>query len=113
MACSYKGGVVLGADGRVSTGIYVSNRSSMKITALTDNVCLLRSGSAADTQAVADYVRHFANQLSMETGDELGVETVANLVRQVRGWPALCVRERTFVAWSCSWCGGKWVACVM
>lgn len=51
MACAYAGGVVLGADGRVSTGQYISNRSSNKITQLSDNVYLLRSGSAADTQA--------------------------------------------------------------
>lgn len=36
-------------------GTYVSNRASDKITDLSDNVYLLRSGSAADTQAVADY----------------------------------------------------------
>jgi len=55
VACAYKGGVVLGADGRVSTGNYISNRASNKITRLTDSVFLLRSGSAADTQAVGDY----------------------------------------------------------
>lgn len=55
VAVSYAGGVVIGADSRVSTGTYVSNRASDKITALCDNVWLLRSGSAADTQAVADY----------------------------------------------------------
>ena len=55
VAVSYAGGVVIGADSRVSTGTYVSNRASDKITALCDNVYLLRSGSAADTQAVADY----------------------------------------------------------
>lgn len=55
VACTFKGGVVLGADGRVSTGNYVSNRASCKLTQLTDNVFLLRSGSAADTQAVGDY----------------------------------------------------------
>lgn len=55
VACTYNGGVVLGADGRVSTGNYVSNRASNKIMQLTDNVYLLRSGSAADTQAIGDY----------------------------------------------------------
>jgi 20S proteasome alpha/beta subunit len=55
VAVSYDGGVVLGADSRVSTGNYVSNRASDKITSLADNVYLLRSGSAADTQAIADY----------------------------------------------------------
>lgn len=55
VACTYNGGVVLGADGRVSTGNYVSNRASNKIMQLTDNVFLCRSGSAADTQAIGDY----------------------------------------------------------
>lgn len=55
VAVSYAGGVVIGADSRVSTGTYISNRASDKITALCDNVYLLRSGSAADTQAVGDY----------------------------------------------------------
>ena len=55
VAIAFDGGVVVGADSRVSTGNYISNRASDKITPLTDNVYLLRSGSAADTQVVADY----------------------------------------------------------
>ena len=55
VAVTFDGGVVLGADSRVSTGNYVSNRASDKITCLADNVYMLRSGSAADTQAIADY----------------------------------------------------------
>lgn len=55
VAIQYADGVVLGADSRVSTGTYISNRASDKITPLADFVYLLRSGSAADTQAVSDY----------------------------------------------------------
>ena len=55
VACCYADGVVIGADSRVSTGTYVSNRASDKTTPLCDNVWLLRSGSAADTQLVSDY----------------------------------------------------------
>lgn len=55
VACAYEGGVVLGADGRVSTGNYISNRASNKIMALSERCYLLRSGSAADTQAVGDF----------------------------------------------------------
>lgn len=55
VAVTFSGGVVIGADSRVSTGNYVSNRASDKLTALHDRVWLLRSGSAADTQLVADY----------------------------------------------------------
>ena len=61
MAIAFDGGVVVGADSRVSTGNYISNRASDKITPLTDNVYLLRSGSAADTQVVADYGEAFCN----------------------------------------------------
>ncbi|CAI9112514.1 OLC1v1012973C1 [Oldenlandia corymbosa var. corymbosa] len=52
---TYNGGVVLGADSRTSTGMYVANRASDKITQLTDNVFICRSGSAADTQIISDY----------------------------------------------------------
>ena len=58
VAVTFDGGVVLGADSRVSTGNYVSNRASDKITCLADNAYMLRSGSAADTQAIADYGMH-------------------------------------------------------
>ena len=55
VAVQYADGVVIGADSRVSTGRYVSNRASDKLTPLSDFVWLLRSGSAADTQLVGDY----------------------------------------------------------
>eukprot|EP00201_Polytomella_parva_P008049 CAMPEP_0175053364 /NCGR_PEP_ID=MMETSP0052_2-20121109/8881_1 /TAXON_ID=51329 ORGANISM="Polytomella parva, Strain SAG 63-3" /NCGR_SAMPLE_ID=MMETSP0052_2 /ASSEMBLY_ACC=CAM_ASM_000194 /LENGTH=210 /DNA_ID=CAMNT_0016317885 /DNA_START=184 /DNA_END=816 /DNA_ORIENTATION=+ len=83
MACTFNGGVVIGSDGRVSTGTYISNRSSNKIAPLSDNVYLLRSGSAADTQAVSDYVSHMVEQLKAERGENPNVEVVANLVRQL------------------------------
>ena len=38
MAASYKGGVVLGADSRTSTGSYVANRVTNKITQLAEKV---------------------------------------------------------------------------
>ena len=38
MAVAYDGGVVLGADSRTSSGSYVANRVSDKITQLTDRV---------------------------------------------------------------------------
>ena len=55
VACVYKDGVVLGSDGRVSVGNYISNRASNKIAALADHVFLLRSGSAPDAQLVSDH----------------------------------------------------------
>ena len=59
IAVTYADGAALGADSRVSTGNYVSNRASDKLTPLNDSVWLLRSGSAADPQLVADYGTSF------------------------------------------------------
>ena len=87
VAVEYDGGVVLGADSRVSTGTYVSNRASDKITPLSESIYLLRSGSAADTQAVSDYVRYFAEQheqqLQYSPDEPVKVQTVANLVKMM------------------------------
>lgn len=59
MAVAYDGGVIMAADSRTSTGAYVANRVSDKLTYVHDRIYCCRSGSAADTQAIADYVRHF------------------------------------------------------
>ncbi|CAM9340142.1 unnamed protein product [Choristocarpus tenellus] len=81
MACQYEGGVVMGADSRVSTGTYVVNRTANKITALHDNIYCCRSGSASDAQAVSDYVRYFLASHGTELGRLPTVKTAANLVR--------------------------------
>ena len=38
MAATFDGGVVLGADSRTSTGNYIANRVTDKLTQLTDKV---------------------------------------------------------------------------
>ncbi|KAG6492410.1 hypothetical protein ZIOFF_047373 [Zingiber officinale] len=78
---TYDGGVVLGADSRTSTGMYVANRASDKITQLTDNVYICRSGSAADSQVISDYVRYFLHQHTIQLGQPATVKVAANLVR--------------------------------
>eukprot|EP00245_Coleochaete_scutata_P015978 TRINITY_DN7297_c0_g1_i1.p1 TRINITY_DN7297_c0_g1~~TRINITY_DN7297_c0_g1_i1.p1 ORF type:complete len:264 (-),score=39.60 TRINITY_DN7297_c0_g1_i1:580-1308(-) len=83
MAVQYNGGVVMGADSRVTTGTYVSNRASDKIQPLTDNVYLCRSGSAADTQTITDYVRYFLHQHVIKKDGPAEVKTAANLCMQL------------------------------
>ena len=85
VACSYPGGVVLGSDGRVSVGNYISNRASNKIAPLAEHVFLLRSGSAPDAQTVSDHVSFYVHQLEAELQGRASVETIARLVQQVRG----------------------------
>merc|ERR1712166_886527 len=82
MAVSYEGdggGVVIGADSRTSTGSYITNRASDKLTPISDNVYVCRSGSAADTQALASTVTHYIRQHKLEIGENPEVKTVAKL----------------------------------
>ncbi|ELR23376.1 beta1 proteasome1D, putative [Acanthamoeba castellanii str. Neff] len=91
MAVVYKDGVVVGADSRTTTGAYIANRTSDKLTPVHDKIYCCRSGSAADTQAIADYVKWFLNQHSVELGEEPEVGTAANLFKQ------LCYANKNFI----------------
>merc|ERR1719433_2071618 len=73
-------GVVIGADSRTSTGTYVANRVTDKLTRITDNIYACRSGSAADTQAIVDIVQYYLRVLEIESGEMPRVETAARLV---------------------------------
>ena len=64
-----------------STGMYVANPASDKITQLTDNVYLCRSGSAADSQVVSGYVRYFIHQHIIQLGQPATVKVAANWIR--------------------------------
>lgn len=83
MAVSYDGGVVIGADSRTSTGSYVANRVSDKICPVTDYVYCLRSGSAADTQAISEIAKYYLSYHLMETDAEPSVATVAHVFRDL------------------------------
>lgn len=61
----------------------MSNRASNKITGLSDNVFLCRSGSAAHTEAISDYVRFYSRQHTSETEKDPSVKSVASILTQM------------------------------
>lgn len=83
MAVSFAGGVVMGADSRTSTGSYVANRVSDKISPVHDFIYCCRSGSAADTQAVSDIVRYYLDAHAIELGHSPLVKTAASLFQDI------------------------------
>jgi 20S proteasome subunit beta 1 len=91
-ACKYKDGVVLCADSRTSMGTYVANRTSNKLTQISDRIFCCRSGSAADTQAIAEMVAHYMDQHSMEKGAPPATKTAAKLFQQ------LCYHNRNMLS---------------
>uniref|UniRef100_A0A6B2LJ98 Proteasome subunit beta n=1 Tax=Arcella intermedia TaxID=1963864 RepID=A0A6B2LJ98_9EUKA len=83
IAIVYKDGVIMGADSRTSTGQYIANRASNKITAIHDKIFVCRSGSAADTQAISDFVKFYLDMHTAELGTLPLVRTAAALVQQL------------------------------
>ncbi|KAG7666205.1 PRE3 [[Candida] subhashii] len=85
MAVKFKNGVILGADSRTTTGSYIANRVTDKLTQIHDTIYCCRSGSAADTQAVADIVKYYlqvyASQLPF--GEKPTTEIAANVFQEI------------------------------
>lgn len=82
MAVEFNGGVVIGADSRTSMGSYVANRVTDKLTKITDKIYCCRSGSAADTQAIASIVSYALNYHENQTGEEALVGEAATEMRK-------------------------------
>merc|ERR1712080_154450 len=77
----YEDGVVMGADTRTSLGTYCSNRVSDKIVPISPNIYCCRSGSAADTQAIADIVKYNLAIQRVELNTLPDVSTAANIFK--------------------------------
>lgn len=83
MAVQFDGGVVIGADSRTTSGAYVANRVTDKLTRITDKIYCCRSGSAADTQAIADIVAYHLSVHQLEIGEEPLVKTAAKIFQDL------------------------------
>ncbi|XP_012673079.2 proteasome subunit beta type-6 [Clupea harengus] len=88
MAVEFDGGVVMGADSRTTTGAYIANRVTDKLTPIHDRIFCCRSGSAADTQAIADAVTYQLGFHSIELDEPPLIQTAANLFKD------MCYRYR-------------------
>lgn len=83
MAITYKDGVILGADSRTTTGAYIANRVTDKLTQVHDTIWCCRSGSAADTQAVADIVQYHLGMYGVMNSEPPTTQTAAALFQEL------------------------------
>ncbi|KAJ9148780.1 Proteasome subunit beta type [Coniochaeta hoffmannii] len=83
MAVTFKDGVILGADSRTTTGAYIANRVTDKLTKVHDTIWCCRSGSAADTQAVADIVQYQLGLFAMTNGKKPTTQTAASIFQEI------------------------------
>ena len=83
MAVNFKDGVILGADSRTTTGAYIANRVTDKLTKVHDTIWCCRSGSAADTQAVADIVQYHLGMYGIMNNEAPTTQTAAALFQEL------------------------------
>jgi 20S proteasome subunit beta 1 len=83
MAITFDNGVILGADSRTTTGAYIANRVTDKLTQVHDTIWCCRSGSAADTQAVADIVQYHLGMYGVMNGEAPTTQTAAALFQEL------------------------------
>ncbi|THV08710.1 N-terminal nucleophile aminohydrolase [Dendrothele bispora CBS 962.96] len=83
MAVQFEGGVVIGADSRTTTGSYIANRVTDKLTFLHDRIYCCRSGSAADTQAIADYGHYYLQIQAQAMGTPPAVPVAAAIMEKM------------------------------
>jgi 20S proteasome subunit beta 1 len=83
MAINFKDGVILGADSRTTTGSYIANRVTDKLTQVHDTIWCCRSGSAADTQAVADIVHYHLGMYGITNNEKPTTQTAAALFQEL------------------------------
>lgn len=83
MAINFKDGVILGADSRTTTGAYIANRVTDKLTQVSDTIWCCRSGSAADTQAVADIVQYYLGMYAITNDTPPTTQTAAAIFQEI------------------------------
>lgn len=83
MAINFKDGVILGADSRTTTGAYIANRVTDKLTQVHDTIWCCRSGSAADTQAVADIVQYHLGMYGIMNSEPPTTQVAAALFQEL------------------------------
>ncbi|CAG8491588.1 3682_t:CDS:2 [Paraglomus brasilianum] len=84
IAVAFDGGVVVGADSRTSMGgSYTVNRVTDKLTYVSDRIYCCRSGSAADTQAVASIVTYYLQLYAIQHEEEPPVRVAASLFQEL------------------------------
>ncbi len=72
--------VILAADKKATSGIYVAHKNVKKIIRITDKFALTIAGLVADAQTLADYIRAEAQYYQLLNGRPMGLRSIAYLL---------------------------------
>mmetsp|Transcript_25815 Transcript_25815/g.51776 ORF Transcript_25815/g.51776 Transcript_25815/m.51776 type:complete len:219 (-) Transcript_25815:596-1252(-) len=77
----YNEGVIVATDSQTTSGYLITNRVADKITELSNFAVCCRSGSAADTQVIANQLKNEIKELSIQSKKKLNIRTMVQLLR--------------------------------
>jgi 20S proteasome subunit beta 1 len=83
MAFRYRDGIVLAADSRTSSGIFVASKATNKLDEITENIICCRSGSAADTQLILRKIQCEIKKMSIIENTNPSVFKTAELASTI------------------------------
>lgn len=83
MAFKYRDGIMLAADSRTSSGVFVASKITNKLDELAENIIICRSGSAADTQLIARRIQSEIKKYSIIENTLPSVEKASELASKI------------------------------
>jgi len=78
-----KDAVVMGADKRATSGIYIAHKNVRKIEPIDDRAALTIAGLVADAQTIADFLRYRSRLYYITTGVPMSIKAMASLLALV------------------------------
>ena len=80
LALQCKGGIILAADKRATSGYLISHKKFNKILNITDNIAVTVAGTVSDVQLLAKYIKAELKLKLIRTDRESTVKEAANLL---------------------------------
>jgi 20S proteasome subunit beta 1 len=83
IALKYDKGIMIGSDSQTSSGSMIINRSASKITKISNNGVLCRSGSASDTQFLGNLLRMLNYEYFLEKNKDMRIRSIVQIARNI------------------------------
>lgn len=78
-----KDGVVLAADTRATSGFFVAHKNTRKIYEIDRHLGITITGTVADCQKIADYLKFYANLYKVEEVRPMPIQSAARLAANI------------------------------
>lgn len=83
LGITYKDGVVLASESRVSEGYYIASKTGKKVLKIDDHIGMTIAGSVADAQAMVDQAKALVKLYFYDKGRKMTVKAASKLISNI------------------------------